>query len=160
MEDQYYYTNIYGDDYNELLKILLQESSSFYLLTRKDDTVIDEAQEVLDRLKVFLIRRKKTNNWLTGTILKWRKIGCLFYYRMTAQSASVLQKSASSLFDWGGVGNEEGYLTHPQDIAFFNKRNEPMIAVNGHEEFFIVYPNFQKEFEKFIEERNLILSQE
>lgn len=136
-----FYQDIKGNEYVELLKILEKEADIFSFVTRKDIGISHSTREIIKILEPYLLSSKKTNLWLTCEVINYKKIGEIYYYIFNEDTLKILLDISDSLFEWGNN------VELPEDIAFLTKKQEPLLAVNGHEKYFFISGNVKEKYQ-------------
>ena len=112
-----------GRTYEALVDYLGNRCSSFSLVWREQLSFEEPARVIADRLRPFLIREERTNEW-PGTRLSGH-MATVRHYRSTQDSLAVLKRQAS-LFSWEASAS-------PEDLAFYDNAGACVFGSVSHE---------------------------
>lgn len=105
-------------------------------------------------MKPYLIRKRKTDIWLTAERRKNEIVGGVYYYKYNQNTRKILSIFSNSLFGWGDDNLEE----LPEDIIFYKDRKAILEAI-GHSHslttYFLNDETFLAGHKKFFEKDEL-----
>lgn len=139
------YENITDQEYHSLLDLLMLNADMVSFVTRTDIGINHHKKSIVEAFKPYLLEDYKINSWYSTEVKSWKKVGHVYYFDFNDETLLLLKKVSSSLFEWG----ESNHL--PENIAFFDKKKNPILIVNGHENYFIIYDDFVEKFARFNE---------
>src|SRR5690606_17037426 len=108
--------------YRRLIKVLCDHSDKFYFVTRKE---LKYNLDILTQFRPYILETYKTKKW-ANTITKG-PAATVYVIEANPDTCELLQKSASSLYDWVAPNL-------PEDLTFL-KNNFEWFSCTTHEEF-------------------------
>lgn len=148
--------NISGEKYIELLNWLLNtaKADEFSFAFNEEVGIHENGIQLEKELKPYLIRKRKTDIWLTAERRKNEIVGGVYYYKYNQITRKILSIFSHSLFGWGDDNLEE----LPKDIIFYKDR-KAILEVIGHSHFLTTYflndETFLEWHKKFFEKDEL-----
>ncbi|MDB5207268.1 MAG: hypothetical protein JWR72_2343 [Flavisolibacter sp.] len=128
----------------EILLALLNYTDTFSFVIREDQHVSNEAMDLLEHLKVYLIETKKVSEW-PGTNLLWGKVTLYLYY-LNNESAYILYTTEVNLYKWL-------LPDKPEDLTFY-RNDRPFFVSITHEKD--AYFDVDNDDRLFLESKKLI----
>lgn len=118
------YSNPIGEIYELLIDLAFRECNKFILVERKSIPKSENVQNVLNRLKAYLIETREEYEWL-GTYLLSGDPATVYYYNTNDNAKKIIKEVSNSLYDWI-------HPNLPEDLGFY-KNNEPWLINTAHE---------------------------
>jgi hypothetical protein len=122
MENWELLENPSDETYQQLIKVLCDNSDKFYFITRQE---LSYNPTILLKFKPYILQSYKTNKW-ANTITKGPR-ATVYVIEANSNTCRLLQQSANKLYDW--VSPEL-----PEDLTFI-KNNFEWFSCTSHEEF-------------------------
>lgn len=107
--------NPVGKTYQQLIKILCDNSDKFYFVTRKE---LKYNPDVLAQFYPYSIEIYKTKKW-TNTITRG-PAATVYVIAANKETCKLLQQAASSLYDWVAPNLPEDLTFLKNDFAWFS----------------------------------------
>lgn len=136
--------NIKGNKYKHLKDHISKSSTTFSFVTREDIGISDNSIRLIGRSVEFLVDSYPTNEWLSNEIIDSPIIGHIYFYEFNPVTKNVLLEGSNSLFEWG----DNTLSDLPEDIAFYDKEKNPLLYVNGHENYAVIEVSSLKDYLK------------
>jgi hypothetical protein len=114
-----------GESYDALVKFALSLGGTFSLVTRRKPLGANaDHDDVLERLRPFLIEEKKVKSWPGGR--SGRGLATLRRYRCDRAARAVLVEAVVGLYGWVQP-------SRPEDLAFYDTRGRCWLETTTHE---------------------------
>lgn len=112
-----------GAAYRKLLGVALAECATFQLVHKRRE-MTPSVRSVLSQLDPFLIEKLRGNTWPGSEAVGWQAE--LYRFRLTPDSAAVLERVAHGLYSWT-------QLDLPEDPSFVRADGSLWLATTTHE---------------------------
>ncbi|WHZ31694.1 hypothetical protein QNK01_09450 [Desemzia incerta] len=126
--------NIKGNKYKKLINQVSESAVTFSFVTREDIGISDNSIKLIESLTDSLVKSYPTNEWLTNEVIDSPIIGHIYFYKLNSETKNILLEVSNSLFGWG----DDALSDLPEDIAFYDKEEKPLLYVNGHENYAVI----------------------
>jgi hypothetical protein len=113
-----------GDLYRRLIVFAASSQSVALLVVRPDMDLSAHGRKVVSDLQPFIIERVRSSKWPgTELLIDGAEV---VYFRLSPDSAKILQSAAQSLYDWCQP-------ELPEDLCFLLEDREPWLITIAHE---------------------------
>lgn len=127
-------------NYEKLLNWMEKRADIFAFVTRTDIGINNYKKNLVKLLEPYLIHEERTNSWFLNMVKNYKTVGHVYYYKYNHETIEFILRHSDSLFDWGN--NKK----LPEDLTFLNKNKDVLLACNGHEFYYEVSEQIEKDF--------------
>lgn len=121
-----------NETYFELIDLAFATCDMFILIIRKDMSVNNSIDKILNDLKDSLIEMKEQSSWVSGKLFE--DVAQVYYYKTTEQAKKVLKNVSNSLHQWVQPN-------FPEDLSFIKNGNGWLINTAHERESYIETEN-------------------
>lgn len=139
-------TNPEDKTYRDLIDLAFEICDEFVLVVRKDVSINDNINNILEKLQYSLKEVKEQFEW-PGTIYFGEQPASVYYYNTDNRAKETLKQVSNSLHDWVQPNL-------PEDLSFI-KNHVPWLINTSHEYESYIETEDKKEIDKIIKIKGL-----